>query len=129
MPNSTGDIQPIAGRFREGQEISSHQLRAIVDMLASRITGDNKTIRVRSFPGGQLLIESTAKLTKSGGGAYAVNAVGSLPAIPDSGMLEVYWDSTLNPYTGDNQIWRTYAGMSLWYPTQKSTAKVGTPST
>lgn len=56
----------------------------------------------------------------------AVETVDSLPAIPASGMLEVFWAST-SPGDGDDQVWRAYAGQSAWTPTQKSSTLSGIP--
>lgn len=54
-----------------------------------------------------------------------VPVVTALPPIPDYGVAEVYWTSTGG--TGDNQVWRAYAGQTKWVPTQKFTTKSGTP--
>lgn len=52
--------------------------------------------------------------------------VTALPAIPGTGVKEVYWTSS-GGGSGDNQVWRAHAGQSAWTPTQKTTTKSGTP--
>ena len=57
---------------------------------------------------------------------FIVDTVDDLPSIPASGMREVFWTSS-GSGTGDDQVWRAYAGQSEWTPTQKRTTKSGTP--
>lgn len=134
MPNQSG-AWPKQGAFQAGRELSAAQLQRVVDALASRIVGDGKTIKVRTFPNGQICIEGTP----GGGGLGTVTytgpkAVPKLPPIPESGMLEVYWygspppEGTPQPGTGDNQVWRAYAGQTRWTPTQKGTNYSGLPT-
>lgn len=52
--------------------------------------------------------------------------VQTLPAIPTTGMKEVYWTST-GAGTGDDQVWRAFAGQSQWFPTQRLTDLSGNP--
>lgn len=128
MPNNSVPF-PNNMAFREGGEVSAEQLNRIVTALSRRIVGDNKTIRVRVFPGNQIVIEGIG--AKAVGGAAIIPEiprVGALPAIPESGKGEVYWDSTLSPNTGDNQLWECYAGETKWTPCQRSTNKSGTPT-
>ncbi len=47
-----------------------------------------------------------------------VEVVSSLPPIPEEGMLEVFWGG---------QVWRAYAGQSIWTATQFTTTLSGTP--
>ena len=125
MPNEAGPW-PLSTSMREGKPVSAEQLRRIIDSLTRRISGDGKTIRVRTFAGGQIIIEAIGR-ENTGGGSYAIRSVGTLPAIPTNGMDEVYWDSTITPNTGDDQVWRVYAGQTKWTPTQKFTSKSGVP--
>lgn len=127
MPNESGPL-PRMGAFGENKPLSADELRKIVAQLATRIIGDNKTIKVRAFPNGQICIEGMGGGPKGMGG-YQVPAVNNLPAIPSSGMREVYWNAPGDHEdgTGDGQIWRTYAGMSVWYATQKTTTLIGAP--
>lgn len=135
MPNESG-AYPNKSVWAAGNPISASEMRRIVDTLASRITGDGKTILVRAFPGGQLCIEGIGRGAAGGVAApYTVARVDALPDIPSSGMLEVFWNASLadDPEngtfagTGDGQVWRAYAGQIRWTPTQKFTSKVGLP--
>lgn len=110
--------------WQEGKQVSAEQMRRIVEALTHRIVGDNVTIRVRSFPGGQIIIEGIR-----GGDVnpippvatkVEVPAVTVLPAIPTTGMEEVY-------LIGDGQVWRAYVGQGRWTPTQYSTTRTGLP--
>lgn len=118
---------PGASKFQEGRAISATQMQRIVRALTRRITGDGRTIRVNTFPNGQITIAAirTGSIG-SGGRADNVPRVGALPALPIRGKQEVFWDSGLSPNTGDNQIWHSYAGQSRWYPTT-FTDKSGAP--
>ena len=127
MPNESG-AWPGRSAFKEGTEMSAGQLRRIIDGLASRIQGGGRTIKVNTFPGGQIQITALGKKGSGGVGGYTVAPVGELPPIPTTGMREVYWDASIEPNTGDNQIWRCYAGQTLWYPTQKTSHRNGAPT-
>lgn len=61
-----------------------------------------------------------------GGGIEPVRLVDVLPAIPTAGMEEVRWKS-YDGGTGDDQVWRAYAGDSKWTATQRFTTKSGVP--
>lgn len=67
-------------------------------------------------------------LGTGGGNSGEVPRVGKLPAIPDTGKKEVRWDSSISPFTGDNQNWMCMAGDTKWTPLQRSTDNDGTPT-
>ena len=59
-------------------------------------------------------------------GALAVETVDALPAIPTTGMLEVFWTS-VSTGDGDDQVWRAYVGQTAYTPTQFTSSLSGTP--
>jgi len=70
--------------------------------------------------------EDLARADHRHAGGSDVAIVTSLPAIPTSGMLEVFWTSA-GVGTGDDQVWRVYAGQSAFTPTQFTSSLSGTP--
>lgn len=130
MPNESG-AWPSNGAFQAGRELSAAQLQRVVNSLASRIIGDGKTIKVRTFPSGQICIEGTRDGGGLGAASSGIQSVTVLPPIPESGMLEVIWLAPTAPPgtpgtgTGDGQIWRSHAGASRWYPTEYTTSLSG----
>ncbi len=53
--------------------------------------------------------------------------VETLPDIPTtSGTHSVIWTSE-GAGTGDDQVWITFAGLTKWFPTMKTTDKSGVP--
>lgn len=62
MPNNANPW-PVKAKFKEDAPVSANQLARIVDALARRIVGDGKSIKVSSFPGGQILIEGVGQKT------------------------------------------------------------------
>lgn len=131
MANQSGP-QPRIEKFAEGKPVSAEELKRAIDALTHRIVGDERTIQVRSFPGGQIIIGAVGGGHKSGVMATTtVKRVGKLPPIPATGMLDVFWYSGSPGAdadgTGDNQVWRAYAGQTRWTPTQKGTNLSGLP--
>lgn len=114
--------------FRKGDIISHQTLNTLLEKMANLIRGGNGILVQRS---GQNIVISQGSTQRSVGGgsiSSSIRAVGALPAIPTSGADSVFWDSTISPNTGDDQIWDAYAGQSAWYPRQFLTTKSGTPS-
>lgn len=144
MPNES-NRWPDKKLIRENYSISASMINQIVAALSRRIVGDGKTVNVRTFPGGQLVIESingtAAKKTKNA--EVVIDVVARLPPIPEKGMREVFWvgpqtqakdpnkPDTALPINGngDHQVWRAFAAQSHWTPTQRATNLVGTPGT
>jgi len=100
-------------------------LAKIKNLILHSLVGGNG-IRV-SRMGENVIIETdTAPRGLGSSGGANVSTVEALPAIPSSGMLEVYWTST-GAGTGDNQVWRAYAGQTSYTPTQKLSNNSGVP--
>ena len=129
MPNEAGPW-PLSTSMREGKPVSAEQLRRITDALTRRISGDGKTIRVRTFAGGQIIIEAIGRENANGGGD-GVRRVKTLPPIPTNGSDVVYWidptESDGAGATGDGQRWETSSANTRWYPMWKATDKSGVP--
>lgn len=87
------------------------------------------TDRLRIMQGGKFgdayLPQQTMR-ARTGSAAYEVPIVSVLPPIPSVGMAEVFWIGPPNG-TGDNQVWRAYAGQTKWTPTQYYSLLDGTP--
>lgn len=66
-----------------------------------------------------------ARPTGGGGGSNCPTVL-VLPAIPTGGMREVFWTS-VGAGTGDDQVWRAFAGQGAWTPTQFTSILSGTP--
>lgn len=116
MPNDGAPIVPQAGMMREGAPLSAGQLRAVVDMLARRITGDGKTIQVRAFPGGQIVIGALGTPKKSTGSPFSIKRVEALPDIPEAGFLFVIFEG---------KLWFAFEGYARWYPIDQYTTTTG----
>lgn len=107
------------------QALSSNDLVKLKNWIYNIVTA-GQGIRIERSNDRVIVHAETAGKGFGGMGGYNVGIVTALPAIPTSGMKEVYWTSG-GGGTGDNQVWRAYAGQSVWYPTQKFTSKSGTP--
>jgi len=114
--------------FKTGDILSHQTLNALLSKMMNMIRGSNGILVQRV--GNSMVISQGNQITskRAASTTTTIPAVGALPAIPTSGSLSVFWDSTIPPYTGDNQIWDAYAGQNVWYPRQFLTTKSGTPS-
>lgn len=115
MPNSS--------RYKKGAVIPAASLNKNARLQTTKVVG-GKGIRVSGQ--GQEIVISQTGVARGGGTTMRVQTVLALPAIPTTGMKEVFWTSA-GEGTGDDQVWRAYAGQTRWYPTQKWTSLSGTP--
>lgn len=109
-------------QVRKNQVITADMLNNIANSIVGRIIG-GRGISVRRISN-NIVIESIVMGSVGGASVSAILVVETLPPIPNAGMEEVYWTS-VGAGTGDDQVWRAYAGQSSWTPTQKLTTLSG----
>ncbi len=102
--------------WRKGDPIDHRRLERSRTVLERVMAG--KGITIRRIAGAMVI-----SLTSGGrvnGIHDRIETVSSLPPIPEGGMREVFW-------TGDNQIWKVFAGQSKWTATQYTSSLSGVP--
>lgn len=119
--------------WKSGDIIEAVRLE-FMRQLPQRIRGGNG-IKIRRT-GDDMIIEAEVKAQSwvravdeavaQSAVAREINSVDDLPAIPGSNMLEVFWTSD-GDGTGDDQVWRAYAGQTAWTPTQATSSLSGVP--
>jgi hypothetical protein len=124
-------------KFWAGQQSLPVGALNAMAILLTKVLRAGPGIMLRKIGTNQYSIEATADYVTAGRSRAAVRHcphVGALPELDWDGDLvpfitiDVFWDSTMSPNTGDNQIWTAHKPQTKYYPQQFLTDKSSTPT-